>query len=80
VTDAFLLITVTLGGLGESASAQRQTTPWDGVGFRFDVPRVIARSNVARSNVVLERPNRRPTEAMPLGNRRLGAAVCGALL
>lgn len=47
-----------------------RTSAWkDG---RYQIDR---RSVVGRSDIVLERPNAMPSEAMPLGNGRLGAAV-----
>lgn len=42
------------------------------------VPSLDARHVLGRSDIVLERPNMRPAQSMPLGNGRLGAAVWAA--
>ena len=49
------------------------STAWQNGSFRIDVPGVMH-----RSDIVLGRPNADPSEAMPLGNGRLGVAVWAA--
>lgn len=61
-----------LGLLIPAAAAQTTTAIRDGV-FHVDVKQVIE-----SSSIVLERPNEDLSEAMPLGNGRLGAAVWSA--
>lgn len=59
-----------------AAGAQAQTrvtTAWSKGAFHVDTARVLS-----RSNIVLGRANEDATEAMPLGNGRLGAAVWSA--
>jgi alpha-L-fucosidase 2 len=51
-------------------SVLRPTTAWRDGNFNIDV-RVV----VARSNIILQRPNLQREESMPLGNGRLGLAV-----
>jgi len=46
------------------------STAWNQGHFVVDVQHVVE-----RSNIILQRPNSEPHEAMPLGNGRLGAAV-----
>jgi len=46
---------------------------WHDGAFQVDIPAVIG-----RSSIVLEKPNLEPTQAMPLGNGRLGVAVWSA--
>ncbi|MFZ1011825.1 MAG: glycoside hydrolase [Terracidiphilus sp.] len=59
-------------GMQLSAATQTTTAIRDGI-FHVDVQRVIE-----SSSIVLERPNEDLSEAMPLGNGRLGAAVWSA--
>ncbi len=47
-----------------------ETTAWQNGKFHIDVPGVISRSDIC-----LAQPNRKASEAMPLGNGRLGVAV-----
>jgi len=49
---------------------QRNTTAWSGGKFHVDRKGVVE-----RSDIILERANELPREAMPLGNGRLGVAV-----
>ncbi|WP_446742617.1 glycosyl hydrolase family 95 catalytic domain-containing protein [Silvibacterium acidisoli] len=49
------------------------TSAWKNGHFEVDVPGVVR-----RSNIVLARPNLLPSEAMPLGNGRLGLGVWSA--
>jgi hypothetical protein len=65
-------VVVALGAVAGSAMGQGTTAWKDG---RYGIER---RSVVERSDIVLERPNTKPSEAMPLGNGRLGAAVWAA--
>src|SRR5579875_1152799 len=44
----------------------------------FAVDAMDSASIVTRSDIVLQRPNLKPEEAMPLGNGRLGLAVWAA--
>jgi len=53
--------------------AQSVSTAWHDGSFHMDVPAVIS-----RSDIVLGRPNLQASEAMPLGNGRLGVAVWSA--
>ena len=55
------------------SSAPGTTTAWRAGSFHVDAAGVVA-----RSAVVLGRPNREPSEAMPLGNGSLGVAVWSA--
>ena len=56
-----------------SSRAGRDSTAWrDGI-FHVNVAHVVS-----ESDIVLGRPNTDPTEALPLGNGRLGAAVWSA--
>jgi len=55
------------------ATAGAQTTAWQEGRFHVDAAGVVG-----RGAIVLGRPNREPSEAMPLGNGRLGVAVWGA--
>jgi hypothetical protein len=57
-------------GLTAAAPAAAETTAWSPHGFDVDTANLVR-----RSNVVLERPPEAPTQSMPLGNGRLGAAV-----
>jgi hypothetical protein len=52
------------------AQSQRASTAWSQGTFHVD-----RKSLVERSTIVLQKPNPGPTQAMPLGNGRLGAAV-----
>lgn len=60
--------------MGTAAHAQKdiahETTAWKDGAFHIDVAGVVS-----RSAIVLQRPNREPAEAMPLGNGRLGVAA-----
>jgi alpha-L-fucosidase 2 len=49
------------------------TTAWHDGQFNVDVPSVVG-----RSDIILQRPNARPEDAMPLGNGRLGIAIWAA--
>ena len=63
-----------VGCLGMSALRAAETAPpstaWHDQHFNVDVGGVVG-----RSDIVLEHPNLRPDQAMPLGNGRLGVAV-----
>ncbi len=52
---------------------QQITTAWHEHHVRIDAAGLIG-----RSRIILERPNYQPSEAMPLGNGRLGVAVWSA--
>ncbi|MDR8728112.1 hypothetical protein FEQ05_02223 [Burkholderia pseudomultivorans] len=56
-----------------SANIDAGTGAWNGAAFRMDKAGVVG-----RSNIVLGRPNLLNTQAMPLGNGRLGVAVWSA--
>jgi len=56
-----------------SVRSERLSTEWRDHQFHVNVAGVVS-----RSDIVLERPNTRPEEAMPLGNGRLGIAVWSA--
>ncbi|WP_323122252.1 hypothetical protein [Burkholderia alba] len=63
---------------GAAAAPAGASTPagagaWDGKTFQVDRPNVVA-----RSNIVLGQPNLAASQAMPLGNGRLGVAVWSA--
>ncbi|HTG17637.1 MAG TPA: glycoside hydrolase, partial [Blastocatellia bacterium] len=71
---AFLCIAVFCIASAQSGSTQASASPGTHDGrFVFDVPGVIG-----RSAVVLGKPNLEPSEAMPVGNGRLGVAVWSA--
>jgi alpha-L-fucosidase 2 len=53
-----------------AASNRNESTAWKQGKFNIDTAGVVA-----RSDIVLERPNTQPEQAMPLGNGRLGIAV-----
>ena len=56
---------------GDDASRERAAaTAWGTGEFKVDVAGVVR-----RSDIVLQRPNLRPEQAMPLGNGRLGISV-----
>ncbi len=55
-----------------SRSAE-STTAWRDGQFRVNVPSIVG-----RSDIILQRPNTRPEDAMPLGNGRLGIAIWAA--
>lgn len=62
---------VLCGGIAAAQlTATEQTTAWHDGEFQVDVAGVIG-----RSSIVLGRPNFESTQAMPLGNGRLGVAV-----
>jgi alpha-L-fucosidase 2 len=63
------------GWTGATAQSvpQKITTAWQHGHFHVDTAGVIH-----RSDIVLERPNRDASQAMPLGNGRLGVAVWSA--
>ncbi|HWT65444.1 MAG TPA: hypothetical protein VN151_04975, partial [Terracidiphilus sp.] len=65
-------VVVALGAVAGSAMGQ-ETTAWKNGRYQID-----QRGVVERSDIVLERANTKPSEAMPLGNGRLGAAVWAA--
>jgi alpha-L-fucosidase 2 len=52
------------------AQSQQASTAWSQGAFHVD-----RKSIVERSDIILQRPNKKPTEAMPLGNGRLGISV-----
>ena len=56
-----------------TAQAARPTTAWRNGRFHLDVPHLVA-----QSDIVLAHPNLLPSQAMPLGNGRLGVAVWSA--
>jgi len=62
---SILALTLPLAGVGQDV-----TTAWKDGRFRLDVKNVVG-----RSDIILQRANTDKTEAMPLGNGRLGAAV-----
>lgn len=70
-------MTLTFGGLWMMVltfvAHGADTTAWRGDRFHVDVAGVIS-----RSDIVLGRPNLLATQAMPLGNGRLGVAVWSA--
>ncbi len=53
--------------------AAEPTTAWRDGRFQVNVPALVG-----RSDIILQRPNIRPEEAMPLGNGRLGIAIWAA--
>ncbi len=55
--------------MGQDQTAT-QTTAWKSGKFQMDVKGVIG-----RSDVILQRPNTAPEDAMPLGNGRLGLGI-----
>lgn len=67
----FFLVIVPFAFMASAvASGQRSTTAWKDGHFQVDT-----RNVVGRSDIVLLRSNTQKTEAMPLGNGRLGLAV-----
>lgn len=50
--------------------AAQAATAWHDGRFQVNVPNIVG-----RSDIVLQRPNLRPEDAMPLGNGRLGIAI-----
>lgn len=52
------------------AQSAASTTAWSNGQYRIE-----SRGVVERSDIVLERPNEKPSEAMPLGNGRLGIGI-----
>lgn len=56
-----------------TAQATHPTTAWRNGRFHIHVPHLVA-----QSDIVLARPNLLPSQAMPLGNGRLGVAVWSA--
>ena len=60
-------------GLLARANRDQPSTAWRNNRFNMDVASIVS-----RSDIVLQRPNRKPDEAMPLGNGRLGLAVWSA--
>lgn len=56
-----------------ASSLPATSTAWHGGSFHIDVPGVLH-----RSDIFLGRPNTDASEAMPLGNGRLGVAVWSA--
>src|SRR5664279_574043 len=59
-----------LAGTMVSAQSGRATTAWKDGGFHID-----RKGIVGRSDIILQKPNVEPQQAMPLGNGRLGLAV-----
>src|SRR6266404_1079232 len=57
-------------GAGSQEPVVRPTTAWRDGNFNIDVGAVVA-----RSNIILQRPNLQREESMPLGNGRLGLGV-----
>jgi len=54
----------------QSIASETSTSAWKDGRFQVDVPGVVG-----RSDIVLQRPNADRTQAMPLGNGRLGLGV-----
>jgi hypothetical protein len=75
ITAALLstVLVVTAAPAATSAAPATPTTAWRDGRFAVDAAGVVR-----RANVVLGRANPRPTQAMPLGNGTLGAAVWAA--
>lgn len=70
-TLCFAILIDAFVGFGQTQSAAPDTTSaWHNGRFQVDVHGVIS-----RSDIVLARPNRESSEAMPLGNGALGVAV-----
>lgn len=74
---SILSLSLCHGVFAQPSSAGRapsnQTTAWHAGGFHVDVAGVIG-----RSDIVLGQANKDASEALPLGNGRLGVAVWGA--
>src|SRR6185437_17120924 len=71
--SALVMLSVLLGctfAASGRANESEATTAWRNSQFNVDTA-----GFVGRSDIVLQRPNRRPEQAMPLGNGRLGVAV-----
>jgi hypothetical protein len=73
VSDVLLLTGLTAVAFAQSAAPPGVTTAWRQGRFHVDVAAVIA-----RSNIVLQKPNLDAGQAMPLGNGRLGVAIWSA--
>ena len=58
------------GHIWAQSPVAESTTAWHDGKFQVDVAGVLS-----RSSIVLEKPNLKSTQAMPLGNGRLGVAV-----
>lgn len=65
-----LCLSSTLLASGGGAGPATVSTAWRNGQFHVNVAGVVS-----RSDIVLQRPNTQPEEAMPLGNGRLGVAV-----
>jgi alpha-L-fucosidase 2 len=65
-----LLVAVPLVTRPLDAQVERETTAWQQGSFHVDRKEVIG-----RSDIILQKPNESPQQAMPLGNGRLGLAV-----
>ena len=65
-----LLFFVFQGHIWAQSPVAESTTAWHDGKFQVDVAGVLS-----RSSIVLEKPNLKSTQAMPLGNGRLGVAV-----
>ncbi|MDW5265491.1 MULTISPECIES: SGNH/GDSL hydrolase family protein [Acidobacteriaceae] len=74
---SILSLSLCHGGFAQQPSTgdtrSNQTTAWHAGGFHVDVAGVIG-----RSDIVLGQANKDASEALPLGNGRLGAAVWAA--
>ena len=68
--NAVLFLTAVLSFSTVGVHAQVETTAWQDGRFHIDRQSVIE-----RSDIVLEKPNESPQEAMPLGNGRLGIGL-----
>lgn len=71
--SALVVLSLLLGlafGASGRANESEATTAWRNGQFNVDTAGVVG-----RSDIVLQRPNRQPEQAMPLGNGRLGVAV-----
>src|ERR1700677_1026487 len=76
--DLFYLVALLgLASMPPNALAQAEkhpsTTAWKGGHFAVDTAGLLV-----RSDIVLGQPNVKPSEAMPMGNGRLGSAVWAA--
>ena len=69
-TALCLLVAVPLVTRPLGAQVEKGTTAWQQGSFHVDRKEVIG-----RSDIILQKPNESPQQAMPLGNGRLGLAV-----